>query len=271
MRGLCEFSIVAALAVLTLLSCRKEKGNGSIEIYGHAGYGQGSPPALYVANSLESIEMALRTEGVNGVEMDVRISEEGTLWLVHDSELSALTNLNGCVESLSDEVLGKGRYRGLEGESLARLQDVLLLVKSGQKLLLDIKLFNECDQLVVSIPPFVQTLKALRQNYPVLDNATIVLNGATGAAEFLAADFHVMISSDVESTRLSLMESFPELDGFVVRNDQMDKNTVRNWVEKGKRIYLYGVRSPKEMKQVNRKNPSGVISDDVQSSIITLR
>ena len=54
--------------------------------FGHAGMGMDIAYSIYHDNSEEAIDLALSLPSINGVEMDVRMSKDGTLWL-YDSKM----------------------------------------------------------------------------------------------------------------------------------------------------------------------------------------
>lgn len=55
-------------------------------------------------NSIPNIEMAI-AKGADMVELDVRPSKDGTLYLMHDETVNATTNGKGSIETLTDEYI----------------------------------------------------------------------------------------------------------------------------------------------------------------------
>jgi glycerophosphoryl diester phosphodiesterase len=70
-----------------------------VEVIGHRGAAAFAPE-----NTLESITAALDA-GADGVELDVRMSEDGVLMLMHDPDVSRTTNGSGRVAELTASAL----------------------------------------------------------------------------------------------------------------------------------------------------------------------
>jgi glycerophosphoryl diester phosphodiesterase len=71
---------------------------------GHRGSGNSSATNPLPENTLPSIEAAM-ADGADGVEIDVQLSADGTLVLMHDFEVDHTTDGTGCVNALTLEEL----------------------------------------------------------------------------------------------------------------------------------------------------------------------
>ena len=93
-------------------------------------------------NSMEAFRLAI--EGGYAIEIDVHLTKDGDLAVVHDSFLSRVTGKSGVVERLSAEELKDYRLR--DGQRIPMLTDVLRLVDGRVPLLIELKFrrsFNE--------------------------------------------------------------------------------------------------------------------------------
>jgi glycerophosphoryl diester phosphodiesterase len=84
--------------------------SGEIAIIGHGGMGFQSPDVNLPANSFESITKAVENYQADGVEVDVQMSVDGTLYLYHDNRLQTLTDCLGCLYQWKDIELVDCQY-----------------------------------------------------------------------------------------------------------------------------------------------------------------
>ena len=115
-----KFSHLPYLLLYTALffSCNKQESYPAVQVFGHAGMGMDIGMSAFHDNSLEAIQLALTLPTMNGVEVDVRMSADGTLWLYHENTLEAHTDGEGCIFEKTDVELEKLRYKSLHREKL---------------------------------------------------------------------------------------------------------------------------------------------------------
>ena len=77
--------------------------------------GHRAAAALAAENTLEGIRAAALCRA-DYVELDVRLSRDGELVLMHDERVDRTTNGKGLVEDLSLEELKALQVRGLDGQ-----------------------------------------------------------------------------------------------------------------------------------------------------------
>ncbi len=93
-------------------------------------------------NSMEAFRLAI--EKGYPIEIDVHLTKDGDLAVIHDSLLSRMTGKGGIVESLTSGQLKE--YRLKDGQHIPMLREVLELVDGRVPLLIEIKFrraFNE--------------------------------------------------------------------------------------------------------------------------------
>lgn len=100
-------------------------------ILGH----RGAVDARHPENTLAAVDRALRL-GADGVEVDVRLSLDGTLMCSHDPGLRRTAGLSREVATMSDDELAQVR---LSGHRLALLDDVADLVRGRGRLVVEMK------------------------------------------------------------------------------------------------------------------------------------
>lgn len=100
------------------------------ELIGHRGYS-----ALYPENTILSFKKALEI-GCHGIELDVRLTKDNRVVVIHDENLDRTTNGKGFVR---DFTLGELRELNVgKGQKIPTLEEVLEIIK-GVKFLIEIK------------------------------------------------------------------------------------------------------------------------------------
>ena len=97
----------------------------------HRAEGLGGPQ-----NSRAAIALATDA-GVPVIEIDLRASRDGRLFLMHDGPLERYTSLRGRVEEVSSEEIGRARLKN--GESIPRFEDVYEITRGKAMLSVDFK------------------------------------------------------------------------------------------------------------------------------------
>jgi len=103
--------------------------------------------ALEPENTLRSIERAVEI-GVDAVEVDVRLSKDRELVVIHDSTVDRTTNGSGPVSGYSLDGLRKLDAGG--GQTIPTLQEVMELVGHKVKLVIELK-EEETERMVVEL------------------------------------------------------------------------------------------------------------------------
>ena len=96
-------------------------------------------------NSIEAFKNALNHN--LAIELDVHLSKDNNLIVMHDASLKRTTSKEGIIENLTLQEI-KDNYRLLNGEAIPTLQEVLSLV-------------SEKVPLVIELKPYKQNYKAL--------------------------------------------------------------------------------------------------------------
>ncbi|MBW1917841.1 MAG: glycerophosphodiester phosphodiesterase [Deltaproteobacteria bacterium] len=102
-----------------------------VRIMGHRG-----APAYEPENTLRSIRRALEM-GVEAVEIDVQLSRDGRLAVIHDETVDRTTNGRGRVKDLTWDELQ--RLDAGQGERIPALEEVVDLVRSRAHLVVELK------------------------------------------------------------------------------------------------------------------------------------
>jgi glycerophosphoryl diester phosphodiesterase len=249
---------------LILFSCSKNKKT-QISIFGHAGMGLSIENSLYHDNSKESIELCLALPNSDGVEVDVQMDKQGELWLYHDELLDNISNLNGCVNDKITSEMEQAFYRTLIKEKLIKLKHVLPLIGENQKLFLDLKISNSCSNQIVDFNQFKASLSTLMAND--MPNVFVILSDSSWLKK-TADVWPVLYSTDNFHEGYNLLVNYPKALGMVIRNKAIDGSQIESIKSLDKEVYLFDIRSPKGTREALKKNPNGIITDDIRAALV---
>jgi glycerophosphoryl diester phosphodiesterase len=249
---------------IVLFGCVKSEQVKNILVFGHAGMGLSMVNSIYHDNSEEAISLALNLPTSNGVEVDVRLSVDGTLWLYHDEWLEAETDGQGCVSEQSDLQLSELSYQTLKNEKLVKLIDVLPLLNEDQTLFLDLKHVNSCRNENVD---FEQLMDAFEGQLAGYQTRVKIICSFKNWLNDLAQHYAVLYSTDDIQEGKEILLNDPFITGLVVRNKAINTQEV-SWIkEQHKEVYLYDIRSLKGIRQAYAKNPTGIFADELRKAL----
>ena len=100
-------------------------------VVAHRAEGFGGPE-----NSRAAVALVVEA-GVPVIEIDLRASRDGRLFLMHDGPLERYTSLRGRVEEVSSEEIGRARLKN--GERIPRFEDVYAITRGRAMLSVDFK------------------------------------------------------------------------------------------------------------------------------------
>jgi len=247
-----------------LFACTKSEEVKNILVFGHAGMGLSMNNSIYHDNSKEAVSLALNLPTSNGVEVDVRLSKDGTLWLYHDEFLEAESTGLGCVSNLSDIEIDKLNYLTPKKEKLVKLIDVLPLLQSDQQLFIDLKHFNSCQNERINLEDLKAALVDQVGDYSV--NVKLICSYEYWINE-LSEIVDVLYTTDDFEEGKSLLKKYSQLKGLVMRNATLNSSDVREVILLSREIYLYDIRSLKGIKQAFGKSPTGIFADDLRQAL----
>jgi len=248
-----------------MISCNKQESYPEVKIFGHAGMGMDISYSIYHDNSKEAIDLALSLPTIDGVEMDVRMSKDGTLWLYHENRLEASTDGIGCVAELTDQELEQVRYKSIHRERLVRLDQILTKLRPGQTFILDIKHWNDCAQAYSDMQRFKDALLAIPDE---LKDQLIIDSSYPYWLAALAQEFRVVFSTVSFEEGLVQLENIPKLHGLMMRHYEITPLEIKQLKNMGKAIFLFEMRSSKTQRAVLKKLPTGIISDDPRGALV---
>lgn len=254
------------LAIIALFACKKGSDKfPATQLVGHAGSGLHSTTSPFHDNTKESVEYALSFEQIEGVEVDIRVSKDGTAWMYHNTLLDDETNGTGCVATSSDDYLSSLHYRGLKNERLARLIDLPQDLK-GRTLMIDFRNISGCDN---SIQDSVLLVHALEQakNHFAGNQVYILCNDASFLSVFQSWGWKLFLNS----YNLSHFQNYPTplpFDGVCWSNDDCTAADIQTIKSQGKQVILFSLRAPKSVRKALKKEANFILIDNLKEGII---
>lgn len=263
-----ELVILFSGILLLLSACKKKETYPNIEILGHGGNGLEIVNSFYHDNSLESIELALLTDGCDGVELDVRLSADGTLWLFHDNELDDETDGTGCVETSSDAYLATLHYSTVDHESLIRLNDIPKSYLANKTVYIDGRNSISCGNSAVNLNEYLNQIIAFKND--CLPSTEIIVETRDNSWEsaFSLAGFTTIKHITTFDQYQTSVATIPSVDIIVATNETITKENIAQIHADGREVIIFGMRSAKSTREAYRKNPDGILADNLRTAII---
>lgn len=115
----------------TIAACIRDPGCHRLFVVAHRAHGFDAPE-----NSREAVARAIQA-GVPVIKIDVRVSKDGELFVLHDGWVDRTTNRQGRIESLSSAELAGARLAN--GETLPRFEDVYAISRGRAVLTIGFK------------------------------------------------------------------------------------------------------------------------------------
>lgn len=224
-----------------------------IHVTSHRGFSAGVPE-----NTLPAIEKAIE-EQADFVEVDVRMTKDGELVLLHDDNLWRTTGLNKKIwqttyEEISRLDAGSWKDKRYSGAKIPTLREVFDLCKGKINLNLDIKYHNKKEGLE-------EKAAALIKEYEMQWQCVITSTSLT------ALEHIKELVPDIRTGYITyqIYKGYfnnSNIDFFSVRSDLVTK-TVSSEVHKaGKEIHVWTVNSRNELERMKRVGVDNIITDD---------
>lgn len=227
----------------------------AMEITAHRGASR-----RYPENTMPAFEGAIK-EKANWIELDVHLSKDGQVFVMHDSNFQRTTGVNAYAwEKTYEEILqldaGKWFSKEFVGTKIPLLSEVIELAKKHDiRLNVEIKPSKYEKGLEKKV---VELLKD--ENF--LENAVITSQSYGALRKIKAADeetktVYVMSYAYGKINRLKLA------DAFSIRSTSVHGGIVSTVHNAGKEIYAWTVNSSYAMDEMIHQNVDNIITDNV--------
>ncbi|PRS80304.1 MULTISPECIES: glycerophosphodiester phosphodiesterase [unclassified Bacillus (in: firmicutes)] len=138
------------------------------KIFAHRGF-----KGIYPENTMIAFEQALHS-GADGIELDVQLTKDGKLAVIHDEKLNRTTNMKGLVKDHTYEELKAGDashsfYEETGAVSIPLLEEVLELVTQQSSLIINIELKNS----IYRYPGIEEKVKEQIEHFQIEDRVLV--------------------------------------------------------------------------------------------------
>lgn len=238
-----------------------------MEIIGHRGAADSAPE-----NTLAAIRQGFH-EGADAVEIDVHLTRDGRIVVIHDADTRRTTGHEGRIAEMTLAEIARldaGRWKGRawQGEKIPTLEAVLETVPAGKRLLIEVKCGPEVlDRLqkvvtgfgkrpeetaVISFSlPVVRQAKQRMPQYPVY-----WIQGTTPKRDAKSGVESGSVAELIETCREAGLEA---LD--LAHNSRLEAEHVERLHALGKKLYVWTVNRADDVHRVARLGVDGITSD----------
>jgi glycerophosphoryl diester phosphodiesterase len=224
--------------------------------------------AVEPENTLRAFERAIQM-GAQMIELDLHLTQDGHVVVIHDDQLSHTTNLRGRVSRLSlDEV--KQADAG-KGERVPTLQETLELTRGRIQLYLEIKAPQAA----------AETLRLVRayscQDEVMLASFDLKLMERLGE-EVTDMEIGLILGTPTLNPRVRWREAFPWIalrhfnyQTLCMQVKMCSAALARNIKQQGKMLYVWTANSEADYARMSARNVDGIVTDTPDRLIAWLK
>ena len=225
----------------------------AIEIIAHRGYS-----SVFPENTLASFAGALDI-GVDYIELDVQLSKDGEVVILHDDSLQRTTGVEGTTADFTCEELkeldaGSWFDASFAGEKLPTLREALELIKNTEcRVYLELKDIGEKEGFEEAVLEIVNECGMTEQcvfasfRYEYLEH-------------FKELDENLQVLYNTSSENTNLPEEFPA-DYYGLSVKIITQEHVNAIHEAGGKVYVWTVNTPEQMREMQAMGVDGIVTN----------
>jgi len=248
--------LVAPLALWMTLS-RYQTDRPPVLVTAHRGNARAAPE-----NTLSAMRKAIES-GADYAEMDVQLTSDGKVVLLHDRDLKRVAGVSKRLDELTyDEVrkldVGSWFDPAFAGEQVPTLAEVIDLCRNKIKLNIEMKFFGRDLQLAGKVADIIRA-----QNFESECLVTSLNNDALrdGKRRNPRLRTGLTIAHALgDASRL-------EVDGLSVRLDFLSDSLLRAAHRQGLEVHVWTVNDPRQMFQAMKRGVDNIITSDPDLAI----
>jgi glycerophosphoryl diester phosphodiesterase len=242
-------------------------------ILGHRGSGT-SQQSDFQENTYESVHNAF--EKLDGAEVDIQCSKDGTLWLFHDANLPENHQNLLCIPQSSDYEI-----RNLETENVSftvtPLEEILLLMSEMEKtsyLSLDVKgyfnngCFETTEQLNEYFKKMASGLSDLLSDYPLYDQIMVETDyqyflDLINEHEIGVSTYLLGYNDFKQRMHIALDKSYDGIS-FNHKDESLTEDDILNAGKENLKIQLWTVNNEDDFKKIIGWSPDFIQTGNVE-------
>jgi glycerophosphoryl diester phosphodiesterase len=263
MKLLSESSIIGILLAITSFSCQKKEIEQNILVFGHAGTALSAERYVYPPNTTESMLYALDVLNADGVEIDVQLSEDSTLFCYHNGFLQDFTNAKGCISEKTTAQLKKLEY--YKNYSLRSLDELLSIAQARNKyVLVDFKRYDYCKEAYIDYSACNIGLNKAIELLPKQDKKRIIASSNDLDLLTSLSDSSILKSFETRDVLYGIKAyKSLQIDFLTLHLEDLTQEDKETLNELNIKYILQGVKIKSEIKKAQKYLPFAVISDNI--------
>ncbi len=184
-------------------------------------------------------------QGAEGVEIDIHLSKDNRLMVIHDGNTKRTSGMDYQVEDTHSDILRKldvGAFKGekFKGEKIPFLEEVIAVIPSGKRLIIELKSGTDCLPLLKKVIKKSKNKQDLR--LIAFDFQTI-----TAAKKmFPHVNCHWLLSGKEGLENKIVKAADNNLDGLDIRHSDIDKDVVAFAHKNKLKVLAWTVDDPSE-------------------------
>ncbi|SHO52927.1 glycerophosphodiester phosphodiesterase family protein [Anaerocolumna xylanovorans] len=224
-----------------------------IQVTSHRGYSHSVPE-----NTLAAVSKAI-AEKADYVEVDVRVTKDGEMVLLHDTSLKRTTGFNKYIWDVPYEQVSEldaGSWFGSEftGTKIPTLRELFDLCKGQIKINMDLKYRNDSEELA-------QKVVALIGEYDMQKQCVITSTSIRCLKEVKEANPEIRTGYITYGIYTSLFGN-DAIDFFSMKSNLVTKNIVNEVHRNGKKVLAWTVNTRSEVERLKRLGIDNIITDN---------
>lgn len=205
-------------------------------------------------NTLISFEKAIEM-GVDGIELDVHLSIDHQLIVIHDETIDRTTNGKGFVNQLSLVQLKEFKIKNTH--KIPTLEEVLDLVNQKCFVNIELKSFETAEKTVELIENYIEE-KGWNYNQFLVSSFDW---NAIQQVTFLNPEIPIGVLTETNLELALTFAKFIQAKSIHPPFDFLTKENVLNIQKKGILVFPWTVNEPKDIKKVITLKVNGIITD----------
>ena len=253
---------------------------GEVQIIGHGGIGFSSyfPFKYYPTNSYGSLFKALDNYKVDGIEVDLHLTEDGKFVLFHDGKLDDKTTLSGCTGDKTLRELTQMNYQlgvpfdWFQSEriiGLEELLDSLLQRKEFPFLHMDVRNWNECntpaENEVLEGIIAMELIKVLKDKGIQTDKVLIISLSQNFLMKLKEINNSYPVSFEIVGREFEFLQWAIDNDikSVTVKPKLLTKELSKMAHDSGIQVITFGAKSKSGNKKLLELNPDVIQTDNI--------
>ena len=219
----------------------------NIEVTAHRGYS-----SKYPENTLLSFSKAIEVNS-NEIELDVRLTKDNKVVVLHDSNLNRVGNVNKYVSNIKYEDLKKIKVG--DNETVPLFEDVLKLIQDKDiKVNIELKSIEKNEQLVQSTIDLINKYNLKDKCYFSSFEYSMLLK-----VKEIDSSFKTLFISNSSDNLFNY-----EVDGYSLNHKCVDINLVKEIHKNNKEIHVWTVNSEDDIYSMIKMNVDNIITNNVE-------